>query len=67
MNEGKPTITKSRAREVLEEARADIALLLARQYESQAEMYRLLQITGELYEGLLHEDAPEYRVEAHAS
>jgi hypothetical protein len=66
MHEGQ-RLTKERARAVLEEARADIAMLLTRQFEQQAELYRVLAITGELYEGILHEDAPEYRVEAHAS
>lgn len=66
MNE-KTVLTQRRAREVLLQAREDIAMLLSRQHETQAEMYRLLAITGELYEGILHEDAPEYRVEVRAS
>ena len=66
MNQSTP-LTKARARECLEQAREDIAMLLSRQFETQAEMHRLLAITGELYEGILHEDAPEYRVEARAS
>lgn len=54
-------LTKARARQVLLQAREDVAALLQRSLESQEEAYRILQITGELYEGLTGEPAPEYR------
>ena len=66
MNE-QERFTRGNVRKRLEAARADIAMLLSRKHEEQAELYRLLSITGELYEGILGEDAPEYRVEVRAS
>lgn len=56
------TLTKGRARELLAQSREDIAMLLARQYETQAEIHRLLLINNELHEGILGEEAPDLRV-----
>lgn len=53
-------LTKTRARQVLLQAREDVAALMQRTYESLEEQHRILQITGELYEGLTGEPAPEY-------
>ena len=66
MPEGTQRLTKERARYVLEQAREDIAMLLSRQFETQEEIYRLLSINTELYEGILHEAAPEMSVRAHS-
>lgn len=57
-------ITKGRAREALLRAREDINLLMRRQIESQQEIYRLLAITEELYEGITGEDAPPVELRA---
>lgn len=57
-------LTKARARSILEQAREDIAMLLSKQFETQAEIYRLLAINSELYEGITGEEAPEFRVRA---
>lgn len=37
-------------------------MLLARQYETQGEIHRLLLINNELFEGITGEEAPEWRV-----
>jgi len=50
-------LTKTRAKEVLTQARMDIAMLMSRQLETQEEIYRLLSITEELYEGITGEEA----------
>lgn len=55
-------LTKGRARQLLEQSREDIAMLLSRQYETQAEIHRLLLINDELHQGILGEAAPEFRV-----
>lgn len=55
-------MTRARARQLLAQSREDIAMLLARQYETQAEIHRLLLINDELHAGILGEDAPELRV-----
>ena len=54
-----PQLTKARARVLLAQSREDIAVLLARQYETQQEIHRLLLINDELHAGILGEDAPE--------
>lgn len=54
-------LTKSRAVAQMLKSREDIAQLIQRQHESLEELYRLLAINGELYEGLTGEEAPEYR------
>lgn len=55
-------LTKGRARQLLQQSREDIAMLLARQYETQAEIHRLLLINEELHAGILGEEPPELRV-----
>ena len=40
-------LTKARAKEVLEQARLDIALLMSQQVETTAQLHRLIGITGE--------------------
>lgn len=57
-------LTKARAREVLEQARMDLAQLLADSMEMQGRVHQLIGITGELYEGITHEEAPEMEVRA---
>jgi hypothetical protein len=55
-------LTKARAAEVLELARMDIAELMARTFETQRQLHTLIGITGELYEGITHEEAPEIEI-----
>lgn len=55
-------LTKARAAEVLELARMDIALLMATTIETQQQLHRLIGITGELYEGITNEEAPELEI-----
>ena len=62
----KPLTTK-RAAEALRQAREDIALLMSRRVEDQAEYHRLLQITGELYEGITGEEVEPVQLRAVAS
>lgn len=57
-------LTKARAKEVLEQARMDIALLMSRRYEDQLEMARLLTITAELYEGITGEEVEPVQIKA---
>ncbi len=59
-------LTKARARHILMQSREDIAMLLARQYETQAEIHRLLAINEELFEGITGEEAPEFHVRPEA-
>lgn len=62
MNAKTPQLTKARARSILQQAREDIAMLMSRQFETQQEIHRLLQINTELFEGLTGEEAPEMHV-----
>lgn len=55
-------LTKARARQILLQAREDVATLLAKQYETQVEIHRLLAINAELFEGITGEEAPELHV-----
>ncbi len=59
----KPPLTQSRARELLEAARMDMARLMAVTVETQQQLHTLIGITGELYEGIVHEEAPEYELQ----
>ena len=54
-----PQLTKARARQLLMQSREDIAVLMARQYETQQEIHRLLLVNGELHLGILGEEAPD--------
>lgn len=60
-------LTKARAKEVLEQARLDIALLMSQQVETTAQLHRLIGITGELYEGITGEEVEPIQIRAVAS
>ena len=60
-------LTKTRAKEVLTQARMDIAMLMSRQLETQEEIYRLLSITEELYEGITGEEVEPIQFRARAT
>lgn len=55
-------LTKARARQLLEQSREDVAVLLAKQYETLEEIHRLLLINNELHLGILGEEAPELHI-----
>lgn len=57
-------MTVESAARALLQAREDVAALMTRRYEDIREGYRLLDITGELYEGITGEEAPEVEVRA---
>ena len=67
MKEKDQVFTKTEARRQLEAARGDIALIMARKHEEIRELDRVMGGLGVLWEGVLGEDAPEYRVEVRAS
>lgn len=56
-------LTEARARDLLELARMDIARLMASTVETQQQLHALIGLTGELYEGILREDAPEFELQ----
>ena len=60
-------LTKARAKEVLEQARMDIAQLMSQQVETTAQLHRLIGITGELYEGITGEEVEPIQIRAVAS
>lgn len=53
-------LTKRQYRDALMKAREDIALLLATNVETQQHLHALIGITGDLYEAVLQEEAPEF-------
>lgn len=59
-------LTKGRARQLLEQSRADIAHLLTVRYETDREINRLIIVNDELYMGILGEEAPPLEIEAKA-
>jgi len=63
MNAQRTPLTKTRAREILEDARMDIARLMAVTVENQQQLHALIGITGELYEGILDEEAPVFELQ----
>lgn len=56
-------ISRDRARQRLEEAREDIARLLAISVETQQQLHQLIGITSELWEGTQPDEAPEFELQ----
>lgn len=56
-----PAYTTGDARRALERSREDIAMLLSRRYEDLEDAYRLLDMNGQMWRGILKENPPEYQ------
>lgn len=57
-------LTKARSRQILLQAREDVAALLSRKYEDIEEAYRILAITSELYVGITGEEPEPVQIRA---
>lgn len=62
MSAANPKLSKARALELLEQARMDVAHILAGTYQTQAQCHAVIGITGGLWEAITGEEAPDIEV-----
>lgn len=51
-----------RLRSLLERSREDVAMLMARQVEAQQQLHALIGVTGDLWQEVFGEEAPEFEL-----
>lgn len=55
-------ISASRIRSLLEKSREDVAMLMAQQVQDQQRLHALIGVTGELWQEVFGEEAPEFEL-----